>query len=140
MIELNYWFFVLLANFLILIIVLRVILFKPLLNISSERQKIINNSLNQAKELNEKKESTLNEINIELGKTKSRAGDIYNRLKQDGQDTQKEHLAKAYAESNKMIKKATEEIASEKEKAKESLRKEVVNYTDEIVKKLINIL
>ena len=55
MLGLNKWFFVLLLNFLALLYVLNIILFKPLLKLFSHRENSIKDSLNAARDMDKKK-------------------------------------------------------------------------------------
>jgi len=59
MLELNKWFFVLLLNFLVLIYVLNIILFKPLVKLFTDRENTIKGALDAAREMSQKKEDSM---------------------------------------------------------------------------------
>ncbi len=139
MIELNKWFFVLLANLLILIYILNIILFKPLLKLFKEREAIINDSLSAAKTLNDKKDKSLSLLHSELSQTNEEAKELFKNLRQEGVNIQKEYINKAHDESMKMIEKAREEIIAEASAVKEKLRSDIEKYSEDIVKKLISV-
>ncbi|MEW6409009.1 MAG: ATP synthase F0 subunit B, partial [Nitrospirota bacterium] len=63
MIELNKWFFIQLFNFLFLLIILNILLFKPILRIIRKRSDAISIALDEAKALREKSERLLAEFN-----------------------------------------------------------------------------
>ncbi len=137
MLELNKWFFVLLANFLVLLYVLNIILFKPLLKLFKEREDTVKGSLDAAKEMNEKKDDGLARMNRELAETRNRARDIFETLRIEGANKQKEMLSTAEAEASEILQKARAELNAEAEKAKKALRADVERFSDEIVRKLI---
>ena len=56
MLEFNQWFFVLLANFLVLLFVLNHILFQPLAKIMRERESATIGALDEAKSMTRKKD------------------------------------------------------------------------------------
>ncbi len=137
MIELNIWFFVLLANFLFLIFILNIILFQPLLKLFRERETIVKDSLEGAQSLTNKKDEALSVLQNELSRASEEAKELFKKLRQEGLDTQKEHMNKVQDEVMKKMEKAREEISDEVLRAKETLRVEIDNYTANIVKKLI---
>ncbi len=139
MIELNQWFFVLLANFLILIYVLNIILFKPLLALFKEREKIIDGSLKAAKELEEQKNKALANMQDELARANAKATYIYDALKQEGLEKQRESLERSHEEAMEAVERARVEIAGEADKARQRLRQEIDRYSESIVQKLINV-
>lgn len=137
MLELNKWFFVLLANFLVLLYVLNIILFKPLLKLFKEREDTVKGSLDAAKEMNEKKDDSLAKLNRELAEARNRARDIFETLRIEGMNKQKEMLSTAEAEASEILQKARAELNAEAEKARKALRADVERFSDEIVRKLI---
>ncbi len=137
MLELNKWFFVLLFNFLVLVYLLNIILFKPLLSLFRERERIVKDSLDTARSLADQKDTAMSSLQSEMTKAREDAKELYKSLKQEGLDIQKEYVDKAYEEALKMIEEAREGISAEAISAKGKLRSEVERYTDTIVEKLL---
>ena len=137
MLELNWWFFVLLLNFLALIFVLNYILFKPLLRLFRDRDDTVKGSLNAAKALDAKKEDALAKMNRELQEARSRSKEIFERLRKEGMSKQKEILEAASTHAHDLIEKAKGELKSETEKARQRLRFDVERFSDDIVRKLV---
>ena len=137
MIEFSLWFFVLVANFLILFFVLNAILFKPLAKVLEDREGAIDGALNEAKAMTVSKEESIARFNSELLSTKNRAKETFDLLKGEGLARQKEVLSKTEAEAVDMIEKARKELYTETEKAKTELKAGIERLSEEIVGKLV---
>lgn len=137
MLEFNQWFFVLLANFLVLFFVLSAILFKPIAKVFKEREDAVSGALDEAKELTAKKEEAVARMNAELTDAKNKAKAAFDLLREEGVVRQKETLSRSESEAVEMIEKARKEIQAESEKAKAHLRLDIEKFSEEIVKKLV---
>lgn len=139
MLEFNQWFFVLLANFLILFFILSAILFKPLAKIFKEREEATTGALNEAKMLNEKKDEAISKMNAELLAAKNNAKKIFDSLREEGLLKQKELIAKTEAEASEMIEKAKRELQEEVQRVRAALRADIEKFSEEIVNKLVKV-
>lgn len=137
MLELNKWFFVLLVNFLILLYVLNIILFKPVLRVLKERDASVKDHLNAAREMEQKREEAIAKMNQELQAARIRAREIFEGIRKEGLEKQRLLLEEANKEAIEMIGKAKEEIRIKAEKARQELRSDVDRFADEIVRKLV---
>ncbi|MFA4827817.1 MAG: hypothetical protein WC855_08345 [Thermodesulfovibrionales bacterium] len=131
------WFLVLLVNFLVLIYVLNILLFKPLLKLFKEREDNVNGALGAAKDMNQKKEETIAKLSRELTDARNKAKGTFEALRAEGANTQREVFSKAEAEAADILQKARQELKAEAEKARQALRADVEKFSDEIVRKLI---
>lgn len=132
------WLLVLVANFLGLIYILNIILFRPLLSIFKERETTVTGSLEAAKEMISRKDEGIERMNRELSEARGRAKEAFEGLRNEGLAAQKTLLADAEAAAAGMLQKAREELKSEGEKARQSLRADIDKFSDEIVRKLVN--
>jgi F-type H+-transporting ATPase subunit b len=137
MLELNKWFFVLLINFLILLYILNIILFRPILRVLKERDSSIKELLNAAKEMQQRREEAISRMNQELLAARAKAREIYEGLRKEGLEKQKALLDDANKKALDIIVRAKEEIRAEAEKARQRLRADVDRFSDEIVRKLV---
>lgn len=137
MLELNKWFFVQLINFLLLIVLLNRLLFRPILRLFKERQDKVKNALDSAKAMDKEKEEQLNKINTELQEARNQAKIISENLKKEGVNVQKELMNTAQKDAAEMNSKALGRLNTEVKKTKDALRKEVENISKEIVEKLV---
>jgi F-type H+-transporting ATPase subunit b len=139
MLEFNAWFFVLLANFLVLLVVLNSLLFKPLAKIFKERDAATKGALEEAKALTAKKDNSVTAMNAELMEARTKAKASQNALREEGVVIQKEAMSKSEAEALQLIDKARKELQSESEKARAALKADVETFSEEIVRKLVKI-
>lgn len=139
MLDINMWFFVLVLNFFALLFILNIILFKPLLKIFKEREDTVKGSLDAAKDMANRREESIARLNKELAETRNKAKDVFEALKAEGLQNQKEVLSKAEAEASKVLEKAKADLKAEAEKARTTLRADVDKFSDEIVRKLVGV-
>jgi F-type H+-transporting ATPase subunit b len=131
------WFFILLLNFLGLIYVLNIILFKPLVKLFAEREDSIKGSLDAAREMNQKKEDALAAVSRELKEAVTKSNEIFEASRKQGLQRQKEILESAGKQAHEQIQKAKAELKTEEENARGKLRADVEKFSDEIVRKLV---
>lgn len=134
----KFWLLVLTANFLGLLYLLNIILFRPLLKVFNEREGLIKGSLDAAKEMNSRKEEGIERMNKEISEARSKAKEAFEGLRNEGLEVQKNLLSDAEAAAAGMLQKAREELRSEGEKARQSLKADIDKFSDEIVGKLVN--
>ncbi len=131
------WLLVLIANFLGLLFLLNIILYKPLLKIFKEREDSVKGSLDAAKAMNARKEEGIVTMNREIADARKKAKDAFEAMRAEGIEVQKKLLADADGKAAAMLQKAREELKGEAEKARQSLRADVEKFSDEIVGKLV---
>lgn len=134
----KFWFLVMIANFLGLLYILNIILFRPLLKVFDERENLIKGSLDSAREMNSRKEEGIERINKEISEARSKAKEVFEGLRNQGMEVQKSLLSDAEAGAAEMLRKAREELRIEGEKARKSLKADIDKFSDEIVRKLVN--
>lgn len=137
MLEFNLWFFVLVANFIILTLVLNAILFKPFAEIFKEREMTINIALDEAKAMIAKEKYAIEEMNTAILLAKNKAKKTFDALIGEGIVKQKEILAKTEAEAIQIIEKARVELQAETDRARTALKTDIEGFSEEIVNKLI---
>jgi F-type H+-transporting ATPase subunit b len=132
-------FLILVANFLILLVALNSLLFKPLAKIFKERDAATKGALEEAKALTAKKDSSVAAMNAELMEARTKAKSSQNALREEGLANQKEAMSKSEAEAMQLIDKARKELQAEAEKARAALKADVETFSEEIVRKLVKI-
>ncbi|MBI4824085.1 MAG: ATP synthase F0 subunit B [Nitrospirae bacterium] len=139
MLELNYWFFVLLVNFLVLLFILNIILFKPLLKVFKEREDTVKGSLDSARQMTVKKETAIEDMKRDFASAGLKARAIFEELRAQGLERQKEAVLKAGQEGAGLTEEARQTLRQEAEKARKALRADVERFSDEIVRKLVKV-
>lgn len=137
MLELNNWFFVQLINFLLLLVLLNYILFKPLLRLFKEREDRIKGALGDAKSMSGEKDDILSRINTRLFEARNQAKAVLTDFKKEGINVQKGLTDAAQKEAAGMTANAQSEINSEVKKARESLRRDIEAISKQIVEKMV---
>jgi F-type H+-transporting ATPase subunit b len=131
------WLIVLAANFLILLYLLNIILYKPLLKIFDERKNSVKGSLDAVKEMSTRKEEGIAAMNREIAQARKQAKEIFEGMRSEGVTTEKKLISEAEEKAVGMLQKAREELRAEAEKARQALRADVEKFSDEIVRKLV---
>lgn len=131
------WLLLLTVNFLGLIYILNILLFKPLLKVFKERSDTVTSSLDAAKEMNDRKETGIARMQQELAEARTRAKEVFETMRSEGGQQQKEALSGAEAKAGEMLQTAREDLRKEVEKARLALRADVEKFSDEIVRKLV---
>jgi len=139
MLELNKWFFVQLANFLILLVLLNIILFKPLLQLFKERDSKTRGFLDEAKKMDEERERLLSEIDKKITAANEEAKKIHEQLYNEGVNVHRECIKQAHEEASKISEEARNKIEAETRMARERLRADVEIFANKIVEKLIRV-
>lgn len=137
MLEFNHWFFVLVANFLVLLFVLNAILFKPFLKLVKERERATKGALDEANAMTVRKDEAAAKMTAELISSKNKAKGLHDSLREEGMTAQKDSLSKAESQAVEMLEKARKELQAEADKARASLRSEIDRFSEEIVRKLV---
>lgn len=137
MLEFTSWYVVVLANFVILVFILNLILFKPLLKIFKQRQDIVNEAIEKSKHMNARKEEAMDVMKKGLEQARAQAKEIYEALRAEGLDRQKDLLTKAHHEALEFSEKIKGELKAETDKARRTLRDEVEKFSDSIIEKLV---
>jgi F-type H+-transporting ATPase subunit b len=140
MLEFNkVWFLVQVANFLILLVLLNIILFRPLLNLFKEREDRTKGFLDEVKRMDEEKERVLSQINKRLSEASQEAKKVREGLRNEGVEANRKTLELAHKEAMELTEKARMDLEAEVKRAKERLRSEVEAFAEEIVKKMVGV-
>ena len=137
MIDINVSLFYQLANFIVLLIVLNYVLFKPIRQIMQEREQGISSSLGDAKAAQERMQSLLEHYNASLADAKQKATTTFNALYQQGLDAQRDMIAAERTKGGEMLDKARADVAASASAARADLKKEAERLSQDITSKLL---
>ena len=137
MLEINGWFFAQLANFLLLLIILNIMLYKPMLRLFKERESNTTGFLEDAKAMDRDKDELLSQIDARLADTRGEARSIFEGFSKEGIDIQKKTVASAQNEAVEINRKAKQDIDSATEQARASLKADIESFSKQIVEKLV---
>jgi len=124
-------------TFLVLLFLLYKIAWKPILSAIDNREKLIQDSIEQAEKTKKESEELLEKHKNLIRNAEVEAQKIIKENKELAEKSRQELIEHAKEESNKLREKAKLEIEHEKESALQALRSEVVDLTINATKKLI---
>jgi len=113
------------ANFFILLLILKKFAYKPLLNMLDERKKSIEDAINNAETAKVEAEKLRKDYESRLAEAKQEAQDVIAKATKLGEEMKNDIVTNAQNEATKAIQRAQEEIAREKDQAIAALRDEV---------------
>ncbi len=120
-------------NFLVLVVILRFILLKPLSRAIEERQKKINAGLDNAVQMEKKMKEFEEDYEEKMKDVKAETKKIIEEAKMEGKKLREEELEKAQGEASRMMENAKGEI----EKTKQSLKQEVKSELGDIIGEVV---
>ena len=126
MIDINATFFAQILNFLILVVILRAVAYKPVVRMLQARQDKIAESLTKADEDVEKAEAVLKEYQEQLSGARVKAQAIIDKASKRAQEEREASVLETKREIEQMKKAAQAEIQRERALAVEQLKGEVV--------------
>jgi F-type H+-transporting ATPase subunit b len=137
MIDINVSLLYQLANFIVLLIALNYILFKPIRQVMREREQGISSAIGDAKAAQERMQNLLEQYNTSLAQAKQKASATFNTMYQQGLDAQREMVSAERAKAGEMLDKARAEVAAAANAARAELRSEAERLSQEITSKLL---
>jgi F-type H+-transporting ATPase subunit b len=137
MVDINSSLLIQLINFIVLLVVLNFILFRPLRTIMRERQQTISGAFTDAKSAQDKAQSLLEQYNVSLADAKQKSTAAYNAFYQQGLDAQRDMISAERAKAGELLDKARAEIVSSSDAARAELRKEAERLSQDISAKLL---
>ncbi len=133
--DINYVFQ--LANFLILFLLLRKFLYKPIAGYMEQRREEISNAIEQAENDKEVARKTREKYEKQILEAKKEAAEILNRASKQGDDMISQSKVEAKKQAQNIIEQAKKEINLEKERVFMELRDEVGRLSVDIAQKII---
>jgi F-type H+-transporting ATPase subunit b len=125
-------------NFIVLLIFLRVVVYKPIVNVLEQRQKAIADNVAAAEEERKQAEALRQSYLAEMQKSKEEAQAIIQQATKAGEAQAQQILEAAKAESVRIKDSALADIEREKEKAVAILREQVVTLSIMVANKVVS--
>jgi len=125
-------------TFLIVLVVLRAVAWKPLLAALSAREEKIRTSLQQAEEAQLKAKQLLEENRRQLALAEEQSQRIMKEGREMGEKLKAEIVDRANATSRHMVEQAKDEILREKDSALKQLRTEVADLAIGVAEKIVD--
>ena len=113
------------VNFIILVLVLRQFVYKPLIGLLEKRRQTIEESLTKAETIEKQAADFAVEHEKRINESKAEAANIIDSAKSAAESMKNDIQAKAQSEADRILTKAQEEIANQKEQMLTELKHEV---------------
>ncbi len=138
MLSLNGWtLFFTVLNVLVLFLGLKKFLLKPVMNVVSQREELIQNQLTNAAETKKQAEQLKNEYQAELATAQGQAEEIIVMAKKRAEVEYNNAIAKTREETEHMLSKAKADIMNEQEKAKKEAQDEITKLAIQAARKIM---
>lgn len=137
MVDINISFLIQLINFIVLLVALNYILFKPIRGIMAERAQTISGAFADAKTAQDRMQSLLEQYNTSLAEAKQKSAAAYGTLYQQGLDAQRDMISAERNKASELLDKARAEIAAASGSARTELRTESEKLSRDISSKLL---
>lgn len=125
------------VTFFLVFLVLRALVFKPMLALFDARDKAIDGAKSAAKSLEHSAEDALKDFEAKVKAAKMEATAERDRLRQDGQRLERDLVARARAESEKTVADATKKMNEEADAVRSGMKTSVPALASEIAEKLL---
>lgn len=138
MLSLNGWtLFFTILNVLVLFLGVKKFLLKPVMNVVSQREELIQNQLTNAAETKKQAEQLKDEYQAELATAHDKAEEIIVMAKERAEVEYNNAIAKTREETEHMLSKAKADIMNEQEKAKKEAQDEITKLAIQAARKIM---
>ncbi|RME37000.1 MAG: hypothetical protein D6794_07660 [Deltaproteobacteria bacterium] len=124
-------------NFIILMVLLNLILFRPLRRVLQERRELIEGGKARAEELETAIQEKLARYEEQLQEARLKGSQERAQLRQAAQEEEAKILAAAHDEANTSLKKIKEQVAAEAETARQALQAETEAIAAQIASRVL---
>ena len=138
MIDINATLVAQMLNFLILVVVLRLVAYKPIVKMLEERSQRIAGSIKKADEDAAAAEATLKEYKAQLATARTKAQEIMDKAEKRAQDEHAEKSQATKAENKHMKENAKAEMQRERAQAVEVLKGQMVALSMAAAQKIVS--
>ena len=137
MIDLDISFFIQLANFIITLLVLNLLMFRPIREIIRKRSELMSDQLSKVENFTTSANSKVKDYEVALDGTRREGMDIRNDFKEQGAKEEQALLSAAGKVAAVTLKEARAEVASEKGAALKVLDGEIEAFAQKVTAKVL---
>lgn len=121
--SLDYTLLIQMVNFIVLVVLLNALIFKPILKVFDERKAKVEGVMDEARRLSEEAERLMEEYERKISEARQQALQLVNEGRIQAMEDQKEALAKVREEAEAQLKQLKERIDKEKGEASRVLER-----------------
>ncbi|MCF8085623.1 MAG: ATP synthase F0 subunit B [Desulfohalobiaceae bacterium] len=138
MIELNPTMLVQLVNFLILLAVLNLILYRPIRGVIKRRSEKLAADMNEVEKFNEQAGKKLENYEQSLQEARKEAGEVRGQYRSEGSEQEKEIVDQAKREATEELEEARKQLREQRDSAQQKLLREVDQYAENVAQKVMS--
>lgn len=138
MIDINATILAQMLNFLILVVVLRAVAYKPIVKMLKDREDTIAASLKKADDDAAKAEAALKEYQAQLANARTKAQDIVDKAEKRAQEDHEAFVQATQKEIAQMKEAAEQQIQRERQQAVEQLKGEMITLSLAAASKIVS--
>ncbi len=125
------------VNFVLLLVILQRLAYKPVLKMLKDRTEKIEKSLKQAKKIEEELKNTEETKLAEIKKAKEESQEIIKEAYETSEKRSQESIERTKTKTQEIVEKAKQEIKAEKENSVQEAKKEITDISIQIAGKII---
>lgn len=138
MLDIDHWNFIWpVVNFILLFILLKIFLFKPVNKIMDERTRTIQDDLDAAKKSKEEAEALKKEYEDNISDAKQKAQEIIMKAHEDAESEKSAILKKSQEEADQLISDANKTIENERKRVLAQAQTQIADLAIEAASKII---
>ena len=138
MLKFEFWsIFEAVANVLILFVLLRIFLFKPINKIKAERTRTIQDNLDSAQKAKEEAEELRQQYEDSISEAKEKANQIIIKAHEDAEAERSAIIRKSQEEADKIVADADKTIENERKRVLRQAQSEIADLAIEAASKII---
>lgn len=126
-----------LVNFLITLVGLNILLFKPIRGIVKKRKDLMAGQLEKIDEFTSKAETKVSDYEAQLAAARKDGNDLRNKLREEGSAEEQKLMAAAGDKASKTLQAARADIDAQVKAAMDSLSKDVETYAAKATDKIL---
>ena len=138
MIELNATMLVQMVNFLILLTVLNLILYRPIRGVIKRRSEKLTADMNDVEKFNDQAQKKLEDYEQSLQEARREAGDIRTQYRSEGSEQEKQIVDQARSEASQELDQARKQLREQRESAEQELLQQVDQYAENVAQKVMS--
>lgn len=137
MLDINITLFIQIANFLILLYILNLVLYRPIRNILKKRKQTVDDFSDRIEELNGGVQKALEKFQREIQEARKKGRQRVESMKEEGFGEEKSMLEDARKEAESLIESVRKRVEKEIGQAREQLRGQIRVFSLQLAEKIL---
>ena len=137
MISIDYSFIIVVLNFILLLVILNKMLYKPIVKFLSERQNKISSDMDEAKRAKQEASTLVDEKKKELKESAAEIRKLKNLAQKDAEKQASDIIKTAKTQEKRILKEAEDQLEHEKLKVVQAIQKDIAAMVATVSEKVL---